>query len=147
MASRYEQRCSSKIKLHWEKNLSSADALTLRRLVCGMKQRAVEDPHFWTRDRKWLYDKAQWRLEQLRSIGLGGRGRESGWNAIKEMEKQAASADQRAKLNAQWQAIKDEEVKHRPVPHWHQEWARHQEEIQKKYGCPLRRDISNSDWV
>lgn len=145
MASRYERRCSERVKEHWEKNLGHADALTLRKLMNGMRRKAVEEEGFWTRDRRWLYERAALRLGQLESIGLGGRRREGVWDPVKEMEKQAASAEQRAKLSARWEELKDVEVP-RPEPKWHQKWAQARVERERKHGCSLRRDVGSGDW-
>ena len=146
MASRYERQCSAQIKDHWDKNLANADAFTLKRLLCGMKQRAVEQEGFWTKDRKWLQEQALWRLEQLKSIGMAGKRAGSGWDPVEAMEKQASTADQRAKLNARWEEMKDAEAP-RFEPKWHQKWARHRIEIERKHGCSLRKDISRGDWL
>ena len=146
MASRYEGRCSERVRQHWEKNLAHADALTLRRLMNGMRRKSVEEEGFWTRDRKWLYERAAWRLGQLESIGMGGKRRGASWDPVKAMEEQQATAEQRAKLRAQWERVKDPEAV-APQPKWHQKWARQQVERAEKYGCSLRKDVSRSSYL
>jgi hypothetical protein len=82
MASRYERRCSERVKEHWEKNLGHADALTLRKLMNGMRRKAVEEEGFWTRDRKMVVREGcvafrsageHWvgRKEKGRGVGSG----------------------------------------------------------------------------
>ena len=145
MASRYERPCSEKMRKHWDENLASADAATLRKLIHGMREKGRESQSFWTPDRRWLFEHALWRLDQLRSIGMDGKRATRSWDPVKAMEKQEASADQRAKLHAAWEEAKDAEAP-RFEPKWHQKWARHRVELARKHGCSLRKDVARGDW-